>query len=80
MTDVQKAGLGVFNAEGCTACHQIHGVGGHTGPDLSRAGFRWEAADIRRQIVTPKDAKMPAYDKLSPASLDALLQYLTSLK
>jgi hypothetical protein len=36
--------------------------------------------DISAQVVTPKDARMPAYDKLSPASLDALLQYLTSLK
>jgi ubiquinol-cytochrome c reductase cytochrome b subunit len=80
MTAGQLAGLQVFNDEGCTACHQIHGVGGHTGPDLSKAGFRWEAADIRTQIVTPKNNKMPAYDKLSPESLDALVEYLTSLK
>jgi ubiquinol-cytochrome c reductase cytochrome b subunit len=80
MTDAQLAGLKVFNDQGCTACHQIHGVGGHTGPDLSKAGFRWEAADIRTQIVTPKNDKMPAYDKLSPEALDALVNYLTSLK
>jgi ubiquinol-cytochrome c reductase cytochrome b subunit len=80
MTAQQLAGLQVFNDEGCTACHQVHGIGGHTGPDLSRAGFRWEEADIRRQIVTPKDEKMPAYDKLSPEALDSLVTYLTSLK
>jgi len=80
MTEGQLAGLKVFNDEGCTACHQIHGIGGHTGPDLSRAGFRWEPADIERQIVTPKDEKMPAYDHLSPERLDALMEYLVSLK
>ena len=80
MTAPQLRGLEVYNNQGCTACHQIHGLGGHTGPDLSRAGFRWEEADIRRQIVTPKDEKMPAYDKLSPEALDALVTYLTSLK
>ncbi len=80
MNEAQLAGLKVFNDEGCTACHQIHGVGGHTGPDLSRAGFRWEPVDIKRQILTPKDEKMPAYDKLSPESLDALMTYLLSLK
>jgi ubiquinol-cytochrome c reductase cytochrome b subunit len=80
MTQAQLAGLDVFNKQGCTACHQVHGVGGHTGPDLSKAGFRWEPADIERQIVTPKDTRMPAYDHLSPEALDALLAYLTSLK
>jgi ubiquinol-cytochrome c reductase cytochrome b subunit len=80
MTAPQLAGLEVYNNQGCTACHQIRGLGGHTGPDLSRAGFRWEEADIRRQIVTPKNEKMPAYDKLSPEALDALVTYLTSLK
>ncbi len=80
MTDAQLAGLAVFNEEGCTACHQIHGIGSHTGPDLSRAGFRWELVDIKRQIATPKDTRMPAYDKLSPERLDALITYLTSLK
>jgi ubiquinol-cytochrome c reductase cytochrome b subunit len=80
MTAPQLAGLKVFNAQGCTSCHQIHGVGGHTGPDLSRAGFRWELADITRQILTPKDERMPSYAKLPQADLQALLDYLTSLK
>ena len=80
MSPAELSGLKVFNDQGCTACHQIHGVGGHTGPDLSRAGFRWEEADIRKQIVTPKDDKMPAYDGLPQQELDDLVTYLTSLK
>jgi ubiquinol-cytochrome c reductase cytochrome b subunit len=80
MTAPQLAGLEVYNTQGCTACHQIHGIGGHTGPDLSRAGYRWEPVDIRKQIVSPKDDRMPAYDGLNPQQVDDLVAYLTSLR
>jgi ubiquinol-cytochrome c reductase cytochrome b subunit len=80
MTQEELSGLTTYNAQGCASCHQIRGLGGHTGPDLSRAGFRWEPADIRRQIVSPKDTKMPSYDELTPQQLDDLVTYLTSLK
>ncbi|MGZ8514646.1 MAG: cytochrome b N-terminal domain-containing protein [Candidatus Limnocylindrales bacterium] len=80
MTPAQQHGLAVFNAQGCASCHQIRGAGGQTGPDLSRAGFRWEAVDIRNQIVSPKDQEMPSYSGLSQQDLDDLVEYLTSLK
>jgi len=80
MTQSERSGLTTYNEQGCTSCHQIRGLGGHTGPDLSRAGFRWEPADIRRQIVSPKDTKMPRYDQLTQQQLDDLVTYLTSLK
>jgi cytochrome c1 len=51
-----------------------------SGPDLSRAGYRWEAANIRTQIVAPKDVKMPAFDGLTDQQLDDLVVFLTSLK
>jgi len=80
MSSQELAGLKVYNEQGCTACHQIRGVGGQTGPDLSRAGFRWDAEAIRRQIVTPKDERMPAYGGLSQEQLDDLVTFLESLK
>jgi ubiquinol-cytochrome c reductase cytochrome b subunit len=80
MTEAELAGLGVFNDQGCAACHKIHDIGGALGPDLSRAGFRWSREDMERQIVHPKDDKMPAYDGLTRQLLDALLSYLESLK
>ena len=57
---------------------RIDGLGGQTGPDLSRAG-RLDEADIRRQIVTPQDEEMPAYDGLSPQQLVDLVAFLKSL-
>ena len=80
MVTTQRSGLEVFNTQGCAACHTIDGVGGTGGPDLSRAGFRWDKEAIRTQIVTPKDRSMPAYDKLSPQALDDLVEYLSSLQ
>ena len=80
MVVTQLSGLEVFNTQGCAACHTIDGVGGTGGPDLSRAGFRWDKDAIRAQIVTPKDRSMPAYDKLSPQALDDLVEYLVSLQ
>jgi ubiquinol-cytochrome c reductase cytochrome b subunit len=80
MVTTQLSGLEVFNTQGCAACHTIDGVGGTGGPDLSRAGFRWDKEAIRTQIVTPKDRSMPPYDKLPPQALDDLVEYLSSLQ
>jgi ubiquinol-cytochrome c reductase cytochrome b subunit len=80
MTAQQLEGLKVYNAEGCSSCHAVRGIGGNSGPDLSRAGFRWEADTIRTQIVTPQDVKMPAFDGLTARQLDDLVAFLTSMK
>jgi len=80
MSSGELAGLEVYNAQGCSSCHEIRGIGGDVGPELSRAGRRWEEAEIRRQIVTPEDDEMPAYDGLSTQQLDDLVTYLLSLR
>lgn len=80
MTVAERAGLRVYNDQGCASCHQIRGIGGTTGPDVSRAGFRWDAASIRKQLVSPKDERMPAYPGLTKQQLDDLITFLTGLK
>jgi ubiquinol-cytochrome c reductase cytochrome b subunit len=80
MTAQQLEGLKVYNAVGCSSCHLIRGIGGTSGPDLSRAGFRWDEANIRTQIVTPKNDEMPAFDGLTAQQLDDLVKFLISLK
>ena len=80
MTSEELAGLQVYNDQGCSACHQIRGLGGQAGPELTRAGRRWEEAEMRRQILTPENDEMPAYDGLLPQQLADLLTYLLSLK
>ena len=80
MTQSQLDGLAVFNEQNCASCHEIRGLGGHSGPGLTRAGFRWSREDMKTQILTPKNDKMPAFDGLAQPQLDSLLDYVVSLK
>jgi ubiquinol-cytochrome c reductase cytochrome b subunit len=79
MSQQELSGLTIFNEQGCTACHSVGGVGGSAGPPLPAAA-RWDAERIRRQIVSPEDEDMPAFDELSPDELDQLVAFLLSLK
>jgi alcohol dehydrogenase (cytochrome c) len=49
------AGAAVFARAQCASCHEIDGVGGIVGPDLSAAG-RYGAEALRRKIVDPDQA------------------------
>jgi len=80
MTVTDLSGLAVFNDQGCASCHAVHGLGGTSGPDMSRAGARWSSSHIRENIVMPEDDEMPAYDKLTEQQLDDLVSYLKSLE
>src|SRR6476620_3870088 len=46
------AGAAVFARAQCVTCHEIDGVGGSVGPDLSTAG-RYGADALRRKILNP---------------------------
>ena len=73
----------------CSICHSIAGVGKATSP-LDAVGSTLTAADIKMWLTDPKGAAakakstktpaMPAYAKLAPADVDALVAYLGSLK
>jgi len=73
------AGAQQFQTQGCVNCHTIAGVGGNVGPDLSHIGARLNRADIQVTITKGKDG-MPAFATLTPSDLNALLDYLQSLK
>jgi cytochrome c oxidase subunit 2 len=83
-------GEAVFAANGCGSCHTLAAAGasGTIGPDLSQIA-RADAADaayIRDSVVDPNKVIAAGYsadvmpddfrDKLSPAELDALVEYL----
>ena len=80
MTVTDLSGLAVYNDQGCAACHSIRGLGGTSGPDLTRAGARWSRSHIRDYIVMPEDPEMPAFDELTDQQLDDLVSYLKSLE
>lgn len=79
----QTPGQALFNEAGCRACHSVGGVGGDAGPDLTFVGFRrapgWLDAWLRDPRGWKHDTLMPDF-RLSAASREALVAYLSSLK
>lgn len=77
-------GKALFQSQGCTACHVIHGRGGNVGPDLSAEGEMGRSPEwLRTQIRNPKthnaQSTMPAYVSLTDKQVDQLVAYLLSL-
>jgi ubiquinol-cytochrome c reductase cytochrome b subunit len=69
-------GATLFRDRGCGQCHQIRGVGGHKGPDLSGVGRKLKKPQITQQIVNGGDA-MPAFGNVLPQpEIAALVKYL----
>jgi ubiquinol-cytochrome c reductase cytochrome b subunit len=70
----------LFVEEKCVNCHQLGGLGGRLGPDLSDAGSRLDRETLSERIVDPKRSnratQMPSYKSLSRDDLKSLLEYL----
>ena len=86
----------VFQQNTCVSCHTIRGLpsaGGTVGPDLTHLGSRATLGagvvdntpdNLRAWVSNPQQIKpgvlMPAFSSLPASDLDALVQYLESLK
>jgi quinol-cytochrome oxidoreductase complex cytochrome b subunit len=79
LTADQKAGLHVYQVEGCAACHTVNGSGGNAGPDLTHVASQLNATQIEQQIVTPR-AKMPPFTDISSSDMKSLLDFLSTLR
>lgn len=65
---------------GCLACHQIGENGNHgPGPELTEIGLRLPRATIARSLYIGPGI-MPSYAGLPKKKLDALTEYLASLR
>jgi putative heme-binding domain-containing protein len=54
-------GRALFEGKGgCTSCHRVHGEGPRFAPDLSNVGATRTAALLRRTLVDPDAALLPA--------------------
>jgi cbb3-type cytochrome oxidase cytochrome c subunit len=69
---------------GCWACHSLQGRGGQIGSPLDQIGARLTPEDLHAVLTHPRSrhpqAKMPSYAHLRPREMQALVDYLTSLK
>ncbi|MHB1662014.1 MAG: c-type cytochrome [bacterium] len=94
--NISKTGRSLFASEGCINCHTVNGVGGTAGPNLSSIGSKESLAWIKEQISHPSRhfmlgtgftqnnrtyvVIMPAFRVLTSSKINALSEYLESLK
>jgi ubiquinol-cytochrome c reductase cytochrome b subunit len=78
-------GAQLFQSQGCIGCHRVNDAGGTIGPDLSGEGLSGRTSDwLITQIRNPKthdpDSVMPVFSTLSDKDVNALVDYLLSLR
>lgn len=76
-------GQRLYRSLGCSNCHVIKGIGGTTGPDLTRVGYKRDKAWLTGYFKDPRayipGTVMPAIN-LSDADMDQLTEYMLTLK
>jgi len=69
---------------GCWACHSLPGQGGQQGSPLDQTAARLTPEELEAVLTRPRSrrpqAKMPSYAHLRPWEMQALVDYLKSLR
>ncbi|MDH4161630.1 MAG: c-type cytochrome [Nitrospirota bacterium] len=81
----QTRGQQVYQSQGCSNCHSINGIGGTSGPDLTKVGAagkdaEWHMKHLKDPNSLVPGSAMPPYPSLSDSDLKELAAYLVSLK
>jgi len=79
------SGQVLFQKNDCTACHQIQGLGGTAGPDLTHIGLEkpdveWHIKHLKHPESVVPGSAMPEFAHLSDEDLRELAEYLITLK
>jgi nitric oxide reductase subunit C len=76
-------GQQLYNSLGCSGCHMVNGIGGTTGPDLTRVGSRRDRTWLIGHFKEPRkfvpNSAMPPVTA-SDADLEQLTAYMLTLK
>ncbi len=76
-------GQKVYQSLGCSGCHMINGIGGTTGPDLTKVGSRRGKAWLIGHFKDPddyvKNSAMPKVEA-SDTDIEQLAEYMLTLK
>ncbi len=82
-TKAPSAGQLIYQTQGCSNCHAINGIGGTSGPDLSKEGSRhghdWLVGHFKDPEKFVKNSAMPPVIA-SEQDLEQLTAYLQTLK
>jgi len=85
MDKAASAGQVLFYRHDCAACHQVGGIGGVAGPDLTHAGAKqpdveWHIRHLKDPESVVPDSAMPDFKDLTDQELRELAEYLVTLK
>lgn len=72
--DQVRAGMRTWQQQNCTSCHQLYGLGGYMGPDLTNA-YRNSGEQRMRTFIRYGTGRMPAHT-LSDAEIDNVIAFL----
>ncbi|HEY4799138.1 MAG TPA: cytochrome c [Bacteroidia bacterium] len=76
LTEEGKAGKLLFQKYNCTACHQLYGLGGYMGPDLTNVMSSPNKGEAYvRVFLQNGTARMPNFH-MSEAEVNELVAYL----
>lgn len=78
--DLKKAAHGrlVFQKYNCQSCHQLYGLGGHLGPDLTNEYSRLDGNEAAMRIYFKGGMKQMPKFELSTEEEDLLIEFLKS--
>lgn len=77
LTEQSKLGKILFQKYNCVSCHQIYGLGGYMGPDLTNViSTKGKGPDYAKAILENGTLKMPNFH-LSPYEIEELVAFLT---
>lgn len=66
----------VFQRYNCISCHQLYGLGGYMGPDLTNViSAKGKGSDYTKAFLRSGSLRMPDFN-LSEDEIDALAEYL----
>lgn len=78
--DTKKAASGrlVWQKYNCQACHQLYGLGGYLGPDLTNVySAKGKGLDYIKALIQSGSKQMPGF-QLTEGEMDELLEFLKS--
>ncbi len=76
-TNSVDKGKGLWQAHNCIACHQVYGLGGFLGPDLTNV-YSQRGPEFITAFLKNGNLTMPAY-QMNDEDIQAMLAYLRHL-